>query len=70
MAQAGAAEFLQSCHSSSDTHVQTALHFRKLGNGRGPMAEVSRAATEDLTLEQLHLELRAGMALSVRQAPE
>ena len=39
--------------------IQTALGFRKRGAGRALMSEVARAAAEDFSLEQLHLELRA-----------
>ncbi|MHA7305686.1 GNAT family N-acetyltransferase [Arthrobacter sp. TMN-49] len=50
-------------HWARVLRVQTALDFRKRGVGRALMAEVSRAAIEDFTLEQLHLELRSGMGL-------
>lgn len=50
-------------HWARVLRVQTALGFRKQGVGRALMTEVARAATEDLTLEQLHLELRSGMGL-------
>lgn len=50
-------------HGARVLRVQTAISFRKRGVGRALMAEVERAATEDLTLEQLHLELRSGMGL-------
>lgn len=50
-------------HWARVLRVQTALDFRKRGVGRALMTEVARAATEDLTLEQLHLELRSGMGL-------
>jgi GNAT superfamily N-acetyltransferase len=43
--------------------VQTALAHRGTGIGRTMMTEVSRAARDDLGLEQLHLELRAGLGL-------
>jgi GNAT superfamily N-acetyltransferase len=43
--------------------VQTALAHRGTGIGRAMMAEVSRCARDDLGLEQLHLELRAGLGL-------
>lgn len=50
-------------HWARVLRVQTALSYRKRGVGRALMDEVARAATEDLTLEQLHLELRPGMGL-------
>lgn len=50
-------------HWARVLRVQTALEFRNCGVGRALMAEVARAATEDLSLEQLRLELRAGMGL-------
>jgi GNAT superfamily N-acetyltransferase len=50
-------------HWARVLRVQTALEFRNCGVGRALMEEVARAATEDLALEQLHLELRAGMGL-------
>lgn len=50
-------------HWARVLRVQTALGFRTRGVGRALMAEVARAAAEDLTLEQLHLELRSGMGL-------
>ncbi|WP_230854346.1 GNAT family N-acetyltransferase [Arthrobacter terrae] len=50
-------------HWARVLRVQTALSFRKCGVGRALMDEVERAATEDLTLDQLHLELRSGMGL-------
>lgn len=50
-------------HWARVLRVQTALDFRKRGVGRALMEEVARAATEDLTLEQLHLELRSGLGL-------
>jgi GNAT superfamily N-acetyltransferase len=43
--------------------VQTALPHRGRGFGRRLMAEVARSARDDLGLEQLHLELRAGEGL-------
>jgi len=43
--------------------VQTALEYRSTGVGRVLMREVERAAREDLQLEHLHLEVRAGMGL-------
>ncbi len=43
--------------------VQTAIAHRGTGIGRIMMTEVSRAARDDLRLEQLHLELRAGRGL-------
>ena len=50
-------------HWARVLRVQTALEFRNRGVGRALMEEVARTATEDLALEQLHLELRAGMGL-------
>lgn len=50
-------------HWARVLRVQTALEFRNCGVGRALMEDVARAATEDLALEQLHLELRAGMGL-------
>lgn len=50
-------------HWARVLRVQAALDFRNRGVGRALMEEVARAATEDLGLEQLHLELRAGMGL-------
>lgn len=50
-------------HWARVLRVQTALNFRNRGVGRALMDEVARAATEDLALEQLHLELRSGMGL-------
>jgi len=43
--------------------VQTALDHRGRGVGRVLMDEVRRAARDDVGLEQLHLELRAGLGL-------
>jgi predicted N-acetyltransferase YhbS len=43
--------------------VQTALAYRGRGVGQALMGEVARSAREDLGLEQLHLELRAGLGL-------
>lgn len=50
-------------HWARVLRVQTALGFRKHGVGRSLMSEVARAAAEDFSLEQLHLELRGGMGL-------
>lgn len=50
-------------HWARVLRVQTAPNFRERGVGRALMEEVARAATEDLSLEQLHLELRSGMGL-------
>ncbi|PYI69735.1 GNAT family N-acetyltransferase [Arthrobacter livingstonensis] len=50
-------------HWARVLRVQTALGFRKCGVGRALMGEVARAATEDLALDQLHLELRSGLGL-------
>lgn len=50
-------------HWARVLRVQTALEFRNCGVGRALMEEVARAASEDLALEQLHLELRADMGL-------
>jgi GNAT superfamily N-acetyltransferase len=50
-------------HWARVLRVQTALVFRNCGVGRALMDEVSRAAAEDLALEQLRLEVRAGMGL-------
>lgn len=50
-------------HWARVLRVQTALEFRNCGVGRALMEEVARAATEDFALEQLRLELRAGMGL-------
>ena len=43
--------------------VQTAIAHRGTGIGRSMLTEVSRAARDDLGLEQLHLELRADLGL-------
>jgi GNAT superfamily N-acetyltransferase len=43
--------------------VQTALQYRRTGVGRALMAEAARAARDDFGLQQLHLELRAGLGL-------
>jgi predicted GNAT family N-acyltransferase len=43
--------------------VQTAIAHRGTGIGRSMMTEVSRAARDDLGLQQLHLELRSGLGL-------
>jgi GNAT superfamily N-acetyltransferase len=43
--------------------VQTAIPHRRTGIGRILMTEVSRAARDEMGLEQLHLELRAGLGL-------
>lgn len=50
-------------HWARVLRVQTAPAYRKRGVGRALMTEVARASVEDLTLEQLHLELRSGMGL-------
>ncbi|WP_374199830.1 N-acetyltransferase family protein [Arthrobacter sp. SO5] len=50
-------------HWARVLRVQTALDFRNCGVGRALMEEVARSATEDLALEQLRLEVRAGMGL-------
>lgn len=50
-------------HWARVLRVQTALGFRKRGVGRALMTEVARSAAEDLSLDQLHLELRSGMGL-------
>lgn len=50
-------------HWARVIRVQTALEYRHQGVGRALMAEVARASLEDFALEQLHLELRAGMGL-------
>lgn len=50
-------------HWARVLRVQTALGFRNRGVGRALMEEVARSATEDLALEQLRLEVRAGMGL-------
>ncbi|MBO0895821.1 GNAT family N-acetyltransferase [Arthrobacter sp. zg-ZUI10] len=39
------------------------LDFRSCGVGRALMTEVARSAAEDLALEHLRLEVRAGMGL-------
>ena len=43
--------------------VQTSLAHRSSGVGRALMQEAARAASDDLGLEQLHLELRSGQGL-------
>lgn len=50
-------------HWARVQRVQTALGYRSRGIGRALMDEVARSAREDLSLEQLHLELRAGLGL-------
>lgn len=50
-------------HWARVLRVQTALDYRGIGVGRRLMAEVARSARDDLGLEQLHLELRAGLGL-------
>lgn len=50
-------------HWARVLRVQTALPCRRQGIGRILMDEVARAARDDLGLEQLHLELRAGLGL-------
>ncbi len=50
-------------HWARVLRVQTALGYRGRGVGRALMGEVARSACEDLGLEQLHLELRAGLGL-------
>jgi GNAT superfamily N-acetyltransferase len=50
-------------HWARILRVQTALEFRNCGVGRALMEEAARSATEDLALEQLRLEVRAGMGL-------
>lgn len=50
-------------HWARVLRVQTALGFRKRGVGACTHGRGSRAATEDLALDQLHLELRSGMGL-------
>lgn len=50
-------------HWARVLRVQTALDFRNCGIGSALMEEVARTATEDLALEQLRLEVRAGMGL-------
>jgi GNAT superfamily N-acetyltransferase len=50
-------------HWARVLRVQTALEFRNRGFGRALMEEVARTATEDLALEHLRLEVRAGMGL-------
>lgn len=51
-------------HWARVSRVQTALEYRNCGVGRALMNEVARAAADDLSLEQLHLELRSGMGLT------
>jgi GNAT superfamily N-acetyltransferase len=43
--------------------VQTDLAFRGTGVGRALMEEASRAATEELGLKSLHIEVRGGAGL-------
>ncbi|MBO0907474.1 GNAT family N-acetyltransferase [Arthrobacter sunyaminii] len=50
-------------HWARVLRVQTALDFRNCGVGRALMTEVARSAAEDLALEHLRLEVRAGMGL-------
>ena len=50
-------------HWARVLRVQTALGARGSGVGRALMSEVRRAATDDLGLEQLHLEVRSGQGL-------
>ena len=50
-------------HWARVLRVQTAPAHRGRGTGRVLMEEVRRAARDDLGLEQLHLELRAGLGL-------
>jgi len=50
-------------HWARALRVQTALEHRGRGVGRILMVEVARAAREDFGIEQLHLELRAGLGL-------
>lgn len=50
-------------HWARVLRVQTTLAHRGTGAGRALMAEVARAARDDFSLDQLHLEVRGGMAL-------
>lgn len=50
-------------HWARVLRVQTALDHRGIGVGSRLMAEVARSARDDLGLEQLRLELRAGLGL-------
>lgn len=50
-------------HWARVLRVQTALGYRGLGIGRALMNEVARCARDDLDMQQLHLELRAGLGL-------
>ncbi len=50
-------------HWATLLRVQTALQYRRTGVGRALMAEAARAARDDFGLQQLHLELRAGLGL-------
>jgi len=50
-------------HWARVSRVQTALEHRGRGVGRALMEEAARSAHEDLGLDQLHLELRAGLGL-------
>jgi GNAT superfamily N-acetyltransferase len=50
-------------HWARVTAVQTAVSARGNGIGRALMAEVARAAREELGLEALRLEVRGGMGL-------
>lgn len=50
-------------HWARVSRVQTALAYRGTGVGRAIMEETARYAREELSLEQLHLELRSGQGL-------
>ena len=50
-------------HTGKVNRVQTAVEHRGTGVGRVLMAELARAAHEDLGLAQLHLEVRGGMGI-------
>jgi GNAT superfamily N-acetyltransferase len=50
-------------HWARVLRVQTAIAHRGTGIGRSMLTEVSRAARDDLGLQQLHLELRGGLGL-------
>ena len=50
-------------HWARVLRVQTAVAYRRTGIGRSMMTEASRAARDDMGLQQLHLELRAGLGL-------
>jgi GNAT superfamily N-acetyltransferase len=58
----GNADILTS-HWARVLRVQTTLEHRGGGVGRALMREVERAARDDLHLQTLHLEVRAGMGL-------